>query len=196
MGWIEMPVDRQVPERFSLDAFALRVFSPYSRMNRLRLLEVNRQGPDGEFPGGPTLEATSWTSPVAALRQMALRLFGDQPPPLLGRSFFETSLKETAFWDVPLVFLKQFSAVEDGERACYQAVVEAPLRVTAFRGGRTLPGAYQFRVFPSDSHPLADDLGLAATQSPALCYWLDFDGVLDFGRTVWEARGRATWGAE
>jgi hypothetical protein len=99
-------------------------------------------------------------------------------------------LAEAARWDVPLVFLKQFPAVEDGERACYQAVVEAPLRVTTFRGARFLPGSYQFRLFRCDSHPLDEDLGLNETQTPALCYWLDFDGTLEYGRTIWEASGR------
>jgi hypothetical protein len=190
LGWIEMPVDRQVPDRLTLDAFALRTFSPYSRLTRLRLLAVNREGANGEFPGGPLLGAPTWTSPLGALRPLAERLFGDKSPPLLGKSFFQTTLAETTRWDVPQVFLKQFSAVEDGERACYQAIVESSLRVTNFRGARLLPGAYQFRLFPCDSHPIDGDLGLSETQPSVLSYWLDFDGILEFGRTVWEAPGR------
>ncbi|MGH2803384.1 MAG: hypothetical protein ACRDL4_10115, partial [Thermoleophilaceae bacterium] len=72
------------------------------------------------------------------------------------------------------VFLKQFRDAADGTRACYQSVVEAPVRV---RRVRARPSAREWavRIHPLDSHPIDQELGLADQRA-----LLAFDVEIDF----------------
>lgn len=90
---------------------------------------------------------------------------------------------------MPCVFLKQFRDPADGSLACYQALVEQPIKTTAFRRGGLLPGRYGLTLAEYPSHPIAADLGL----TPARCQdlvgiWMDFDFTMETGKVVWEAR--------
>ena len=68
-------------------------------------------------------------------------------------------------------------------------VVEAPIKVTGFRGGGLLPGRWDIEVADYASHPVARDLGLDATKLLGKRgFWLDFDFRLEQGAAVWEAR--------
>jgi hypothetical protein len=90
-----------------------------------------------------------------------------------------------------LVFLKQFRDAWCPTKACYQAVVEAPLAIRA--GGawyETLdPTAFGITVEDWASHPLATDLGVQArkplTPDHAFRATLNFDIML--GQEVWRA---------
>jgi Acetoacetate decarboxylase (ADC) len=91
--------------------------------------------------------------------------------------------------EVSLVFLKQVRDAHDSSLACYQAVVEAPIKVTGFRGGGFLPGRWDIDVPDYASHPVARDLGLDATKLRGVRgFWLDFDFRLEQGAAVWEAK--------
>lgn len=100
---------------------------------------------------------------------------------------------------VPMVFLKQFRAIEDPERACYQAIVEAPVRrLGGLRGGGCLKKPYELAVLDTPALPLAAQLGLRGGRRSGeelivpVCsgFWLEFDFVMDGGRVVWRARSQ------
>lgn len=89
----------------------------------------------------------------------------------------------------PLVFLKQFRDVEDGTRACYQAVVEAPVKITAFHRAGMLAGKYKVKIEDLASHPVAKELGLESNEPPVLsALYSDFDFDVENGRVIWEVR--------
>jgi hypothetical protein len=88
-----------------------------------------------------------------------------------------------------LVFLKQFHDVTCPTKACYQAIVEAPLAVHA---GDFVPldaGAYRIRLGNYASHPLADDVGVPAETDvrPAFAFHAHFNFDIDLGHEVWRA---------
>jgi hypothetical protein len=93
--------------------------------------------------------------------------------------------------DPKLVFLKQFRDVLCPTKACYQAVVEAPLGVHLLSANyRPLdPGLFEILVESWDSHPIASDLGVPAqaalTPRRAFHARLDFD--IELGEEVWRA---------
>ena len=80
------------------------------------------------------------------------------------------------------VFLKQFRDAGDGTRACYQAVVEAPVRIGQVS---TLPAQsdHRIRVHPLDSHPIGQELGLADQQAE-VSFEVEIDFIVEDGVEV------------
>jgi hypothetical protein len=76
--------------------------------------------------------------------------------------------------------------VVDGLRACYQAVVQVPLVVTAFESLRVLD-AHQVTLTSTASHPLATSLGLAASQPSLIALTVRFDAQVPNGQILWQA---------
>jgi hypothetical protein len=93
------------------------------------------------------------------------------------------------------VFLKQFREHANGDDACYQAIVEAPVEYPNIHGAHWLAGAYQADFFHYASVPLVGELGLAgangggtaATQKVSFAGLINFDFILGNGQTVWVA---------
>lgn len=91
--------------------------------------------------------------------------------------------------EVPGVFLKQFRDAADGNKACFQAIVEAGSQVQKFHGGGLLDGTYAATLADFDSHPLAKDMGVGTgPQTLEFPFWVNFDFVINAGTNVWEAR--------
>jgi hypothetical protein len=89
-----------------------------------------------------------------------------------------------------LVFLKQFRDASCATKACYQAIVEAPLAVhlTTARYCPLDPKAYRITVGEWASHPIASDLGLPRSpQVPELAFRAGFDFDIQLGSEVWRA---------
>jgi hypothetical protein len=90
-----------------------------------------------------------------------------------------------------LVFLKQFRDASCATKACYQAIVEAPIVPHLTRANyRALdPELFKVTIENWASHPIADDLGVEAgrpvTPERAFRAVLDFD--IGFGEEVWRA---------
>jgi uncharacterized protein with NAD-binding domain and iron-sulfur cluster len=55
------------------------------------------------------------------------------------------------------VALKQFRDAQYTDRACYQAIVNSPVRMTRFRGGGLLPGDFWLHITGCISHQIAHD---------------------------------------
>jgi len=82
---------------------------------------------------------------------------------------------------VPLVFLKQFRDAQNTRKACYQKLIEASLNIEAFYEGGVFLEAYTLSVAALASHPIAQNLGLAAEQKSTLGAWLKADFTLGNG---------------
>jgi hypothetical protein len=84
------------------------------------------------------------------------------------------------------VFLKQFRDATDGKRACYQAVVEAPVQIQRVEYSLT-ERDWSVTVHPLDSHPIHRELGITSQQADiALDMELDFivENGFEVGRVV------------
>jgi hypothetical protein len=91
-------------------------------------------------------------------------------------------------YEAPMIFLKQFRAISDGKRACYQAIVEAPARLLTLRSAGRLRGRHEVEIQPYESHPIARDLGLRSGRlTPFASVYADFDFVMNNGRELWRA---------
>jgi hypothetical protein len=84
------------------------------------------------------------------------------------------------------VFLKQFRDATDGTRACYQAVVEAPVQIRRVESAVSARD-WSIKVHPLDSHPIGDELGVR-DQSAEIAFDIEIDFVVEAGYEV-GARG-------
>lgn len=80
------------------------------------------------------------------------------------------------------VFLKQFRDATDGTRACYQAVVEAPVQIRRVESALSLRD-WEIDVHPLDSHPIDVELGVADQQA-RLAFDIEIDFELENGYEV------------
>ncbi len=98
------------------------------------------------------------------------------------------TLLEELFSGIRSVGLKQFRDAVDGTRACYQAIIEAPLRTAAFNGGGLFQDPFEFTLNDLASHPVAQDTGLAiGTQQVEAAFWLNMSITMGNGSVVWQA---------
>ena len=103
-----------------------------------------------------------------------------------GRVLFAT-LEDFITGTFPIIGLKQFRDVAQSDRACYQAITDAPMKVTGFHGGGLL-GEYTVSLGDLASEPIRDDLGLPQGPiRPLLSAWLRYDFRLDAGVELWNA---------
>jgi hypothetical protein len=131
-------------------------------------------------PPGPTRRPPAWAA-RRALNTLFGRGLSDSP---------ETLVAEMTTSPM-LVFLKQFRDVTCPRKACYQAVVEAPLAVHAHGAKYTEldPGLYRIQVFDYASHPVARDIGVTARKrlEPDFAFHASFDFDIALGDEVWRA---------
>lgn len=80
------------------------------------------------------------------------------------------------------VFLKQFRDAAIEGAACYQAVVESPIRITSLSLNPTAD-EWRVTVHPLDSHPIGSDLGVAS-QTTRMTFELDMEMVVGAGVVV------------
>jgi Acetoacetate decarboxylase (ADC) len=88
-----------------------------------------------------------------------------------------------------LVFLKQFRDVKFPSKACYQAIVESTLDITAFHDGGLMLGDYALTLEQNDAYPIAGDIGLkVGTQPVDLAVFLNMDIRSPAGEVIAESR--------
>ncbi len=139
---------------FSVDTLVIREYGFESRGEIARLLEIT---PLADSPAEP-----GWEDVTAGFSALQDR-FADL---LVKGAFMPTAgalveaLRGSKDVGARLVFLKQFRDAEDPERACYQAVIEAPAVMDTLHGGGSLP-AHRITITAADSHPIVQDLGLS-----------------------------------
>ncbi len=172
LGKFQIPEDPSHPQQFTLETLVLQPFSPQSETTWRQMINVqNTQAEKGE----DTLK--HWADFKQVFEEFS--------------SFFEeinidgkcsTQLK------VPMVFLKQFRDIRDGDKACYQAIVEATATLEKFHSGFPyLRQKFEVSIENFDSHPIVTELGLKLTQTAQLAFWLNFDFSFGNGTEIWKA---------
>jgi hypothetical protein len=90
-----------------------------------------------------------------------------------------------------LVFLKQFRDATCPGKACYQAVIEAPLTIDPFGNIPSYeeldPALFSITLADWASHPIASDLGAVTPQEPEFAFRASFDFDIQIGFEVWRA---------
>jgi hypothetical protein len=184
-GHFQIPKSFEDPARFTVDALAVEHFGPQPSQARVqRVLELRRLD-------GATVEEPhqTWGGLQEAFTDIMHMVIGSDgtvtlPGLGLGLQLFDILTHHK----VPLVFLKQFRDGCQGDRACYQAILEAPATVLAFRGGGALRGKYALQINSFDTFPLVRDLGLKGAEQEAVGAWYtEFDFLMGTCREVWRA---------
>ncbi len=81
------------------------------------------------------------------------------------------------------VFLKQFRDAQDGTRACYQEVIEAPVQINQ-ASAHLLDGDWTVTTHALDSHPILSELGVVTPQVATLALEIETDFVVAAGTPV------------
>ena len=180
-GQFGKPASIQDPE-FTVDVWGFTEFDSQAEGTVQRLLETHKSDTAQDTP------PETWTSWDAARSAIIRQVFKDWEPQAGdggGTQWFEMLEK------MPLLFLKQFRDAVDSRRACYQAIVEAPVQLTTFHSGGLIDAAYILTCQSLASHPLPEILGLDVDSSGAMqtlaTFWLHVDFTLGSGVEVWRA---------
>jgi hypothetical protein len=163
------------------------VFPRFAPTTEAQVRELMRVSQVPGSAGGADLSRFGTIAELLAAVWKELRS-GEEPIALPSLKFLFSFGEELAKAEVPCVFLKQFRDVVYGSRACYQAVVNVPMRITGFHGAGLLPGRYQLDLANFQSHPIAAELGLeASAMASMLGGYVDVDFVIDRGSIIWES---------
>jgi hypothetical protein len=127
------------PARFSCRTNIMPIFDPTKPMISAELFSIEGTAPIGSHPGG-----------LAGLIEFLTALFGD----LAALAFAAWSLEPV----IPAIALKQFRSSSKVDRACYQAIVNSPCRITKFLGGEALVDTFTLSVTTCESHSIVNDI--------------------------------------
>jgi Acetoacetate decarboxylase (ADC) len=192
LGKMNIPVERSAPPELSIDTVTLDVHDPDSEAKKHRVVTVERSGQNATLGAGSSTPQLLRSKVRKAARTdsadghafgratRSARRRDDELPDLL---FFEHLVRE----DVPMLLLKQFRDAHVQGAACYQAVVLVDMVVSAFRGGGLLPDDYRVRTAELAGEPIMRELGIAASCTPRVAFWLHFDFLVQLGQILWEA---------
>jgi hypothetical protein len=173
LGRFNIPDDPKNLQPFTLETLVLQPFNPQSQATYQQLVKVEANQRDKSES-----RSDRWGDFKQAFEEIA-NLFEDAQ---IDRRKCSTHL------EVPMVFLKQFRDVQDGNKACYQAIVEATARLEKFHEGYPfLWQKFQVSIENFDSHPIVTDLGLKLTQKAQLAFWIHFDFSFGNGKEIWRA---------
>jgi hypothetical protein len=174
-AWLEVPSDPTAATHLSADVVGAPDFGPDVQFARVRLVDVNRQDGAATQPLGSNL------GELLGFLEQELRENLFIPTPNLVADL----IRDLAEKQFTLVFLKQFFDASDGLRTCYQAIIEAPVRLTRDPLLQRMSDDFQVTWQSLATHPIQQDLGLPAQQIALRTYTADFDFVIENGTTVW-----------
>ena len=191
-------VNPSAPEHaaeFSIDALVVPEAgppgAPTARWQWRRLLTAARRG------GGRWGELAGELQSIGALGRAVLaaiaRELGGDALPAPSLAVLRSLVRSTLALEVPMVFLKQFRDVADGNMACYQAVIESPNRMThdPIQAG-ILHGDWDLAIEQFATVRLIDRLGLRVRPGDgkvpvAFHFWVKFSFTAEPGQVIWRA---------
>lgn len=156
MSSFELPAPTD-PDHFGVNTLTVKAYGPDAEATWQRLIEIDRTGTSGG------LFKRAFDDLVGAGEAFLRAAFADRLIPIPGLGLLEEVLQLVVHGTMPMVFLKQFRDARVGTDACYQAVVEAPARITTFRSAGEIAADYRVIVRSYASHPIVADLGLQGT---------------------------------
>jgi acetoacetate decarboxylase len=165
----------------TLDVLGINRFAPETPFTWHPLLELRRVGPT-------SVRALAWQTLAEAAHALGAVIGKGLPHLVEDAELVAKMMGIIATGSLPVLSLKQFRDVAEPDRACYQAITEACIQVTALHGGGLL-GEYQVTLHDLDSVPIRRDLGLGPDPlTPLAAWWIDYDFRLESGIELWNAR--------
>jgi hypothetical protein len=183
-GVLRFPGDAGAGGKFSVDTLVIKRFGADSRAEVGRLVTVESLSERAAVAG-----ADPWSSVGEGFEELGARIAGGllsgvDRAMAKGAAVSRRLVASYLNREMHLVFLKQFRDVRDPSRACYQAVIEAPMVVDAWRGGGFLP-VHQVTIEKADSHPIVEELGLSGGVVKSVAgMWLTYDFTVDRGSVI------------
>jgi uncharacterized protein with NAD-binding domain and iron-sulfur cluster len=187
---VRFPKDADAGGAFSVDTLVIKRFGPTNRAEIARLLTVEELPRESEPTGG-----SAWSNLGEGFQELGSRIvsfvFAGVEKAIVPAVTVAGKLVDGyRGQELRMVFLKQFRDVRDPARACYQAVVEAPAVVDAWRSGGFLP-SHRVTIEAADSHPIVEELGLSgATVESVLGVWLTYDFTVGRGVVIGDGSER------
>lgn len=181
MADVLVPAQNSASAEFAADALAIKRFSTNSKAIVQRVLTVERRGEPKQL-----VLRQKWRR-ARSMHQHIVQTLADDEQGWLELPELGTPLNLFSWLDsldVPMVFLRQYRDVADGRRASYQAIVESQATVHKFRSGGVLDGTYGLKLAALASHPIAQQLGLKASQRVKAAWQIDVDFVMENGAEV------------
>ncbi len=185
-GVCHMPTGPGDRSCFSVETLVIEHFRPESQA---RIAELFRLDPTGDGLLGHLESSFDNVLELFLKVQARLLLRALRPSglPLPTLELFRNLYDQLTQGLVPMMFLKQFRAIDDHRYACYQAVVEAACDLNGWHGGGFLD-EHVLTIHPADSHPIAADLGLAPGPiETGWGFWAEYDFKVLPGTILWEA---------
>lgn len=182
LGQFTLP-QSQKADFFATDTMVVDHFSPQSKATWDRLFEIRCIDSGVDHP-----YVQHWHTVSQAASRIGQLLAGQRG--ILGTTLKQMMhlLKVFNFDTSAIVFLKQFRDVSHASLACYQAIIETPIKFSTFRGGGILQGQYELILNHFDSHPIAQELGLDVGRQDVIeAFWFDFDFIVEPGTEIWTA---------
>jgi hypothetical protein len=177
-GWAELP-DPDVLDRFHLDVFGGQ-FAVGTFAARHPLMTIERAD-----TGTPITR-----TPISNLEHAIETLVGDVLPRHGELIVPELHMAESIYHQLrdrtmTNVFLKQFRDVANGLNASQQQIVEAASKFDTINVQR-VEHEYTFTLQHLDSHPYAEQLGIAPKQTVSTVLEIDADFVQQTGTVLWD----------
>lgn len=182
MGKCTVPATVPSSGPFAVDAFVTH--QPNDVMKWLNVITVDSLG----APAGPPPPV--WTTVEEATRELVASVVKDA-----GFGALDVAVQEAimvrfslSIGTLPFAFLKQFMSVNGSNNACYQAMLEAPADVVAFRRSGFTPDEYEITITSHHSHRFDTFLGLKpGPYKVGRGIWSDFDFSMKGGTVLFEA---------
>lgn len=179
IGWFQMPPEPQDIALLTTETLVLKEYSPQTQGTRERIVEVRRVDEPSPHPG-------LWTELVSGAKEIVAHLENLDATLKEIRMAFDLG-DEMLHGRTPMVFLKQFRDITDGQYACFQSLVEVPTTMQFKAGGR-LSGDYEITINSFASHPIHQDLGLqSGVLRPEISFWADVDFLIGDAAEIWKA---------
>lgn len=197
IGGFQIPPINQFQESFSLHTYTWKTLTAQTEAKWEELIRVSSKNVDSE-----SQLPKAWASYSEAVTNITQLLFeNDGIIEIPGLGLPLNLLNYLLNAEIPVVMLKQFRDEENGKQACYQAIVEIPMKVSKFHAGRllsfdSLGSQFDVTFYDFASHPIVKELGLykgspqpeqPVNIQPKLAFWLNFDFTVENGTTVWKA---------
>ncbi len=178
-GWATLP-DPVTMATLTLDAFGGN-FGTNTTAHRVPLLELQRT----DLSEPLRLQPLADLGDAAEVVGNAVAANGGDQLILPSLDLIVALMEDMWNHDMPIVYLRQFRSAEDGTRASQQQIVEASIQMNTFEL-HLIDNEYSFTLYPIDSHPFGEELGIGNQQIP---FGIRITGHLtqDDGVVVWQA---------
>jgi hypothetical protein len=179
LGTVTLPAGPDKADLFSIDTLALKQFSPDTKGEMVRMVQVNKIA--GQTPSHPLIRETQ--NGIEEFMKEIISIADDGLSKLENFKLIMNTLDDLMHLNIPMIFLKEFRDVTHPSGVSFQSIVEAQAKMNRFHGGKVFHDAYDVDIAVCDSHPIRKDFGFPATGPlrSKLSFWVSYDFEIGLG---------------